>query len=223
MTIQQNNPRRHMVTGQIMTGDVNNEEIIAALESVDRELFVPEIFKHVAYVDEDISVGNGRFLMEPLAFARMVKYAAIQKNETVLDVASGTGYSSAVLSHFAQKVVALEEDADLSNKAKGLLASYGNIECVQAPLVEGVSVRAPYDVILIQGAVEFIPQSFSDQLREGGRLLALEHVAQAKTGYAGLGKLVEYRKINNMLYRTMLHDASAPLIAAFRMPKPFIF
>lgn len=212
-----------MITGQIMTGDVNVEEIIVALESVERELFVPEIFKQVAYVDEDISIGNGRFLMEPLVFARILKYAQIGKNETVLDVACGTGYSSAVLSKLAQKVVALEEDAELAGKAKGLLASYSNIECVQSPLVEGVSVRAPYDVIIVEGAVEFIPQSFSDQLREGGRLLALEHVVPGKTGQAGLGKLVEYRKLNNMLYRNVLHDASAPLIPAFRMPKPFMF
>lgn len=213
----------HMLTGQLMTGDVNDAVVLDALSSVAREAFVPEIFQGAAYIDNEISLGSGRFLLQPLVFARILKYANITKKETVLDVATGTGYGAAVLSGLAQKVVALEEDAKLAAKAKICLTPYSNVELVQSELVKGVSPRAPYDCIVIEGAIKTLPQALSDQLREGGRLLTVENMEAAKTSETGLGKLVEYRKIRGSLYRTVLHDASASLLPGFKKPASFKF
>lgn len=215
--------RANMITGQIMTGDVNDDNVINALESVDRSAFVPDKLKQIAYIDEDIALGGGRFLLEPLIFARLLKYAAISPKETVLDVGCATGYSAAVIAKLAAKVVALEEEKALAAKAKTLLSTYLNIECVEAPLLSGAADKAPYDVILVEGAIAVMPQAFSDQLNEGGRLLTIEHVEAPKTAGSGLGKLVEYRKIRGSLYRTVLHDANAHLIPGFKSPERFVF
>src|SRR5262249_34887424 len=154
--------RTHMINGQIRTGNVRDEAVLIALDTVERELFVPEDFRNAAYIDEEIALGQGRFLMEPLVFSRMLKYAAIARHETVLDVGCATGYSSAVLSTLAKKVVALEEDTMLAIKAKMLLSSYSNVKFLQAGLAKGVSSEAPYDVILIEGAIETLPQTLCD-------------------------------------------------------------
>ncbi len=220
---QQNAARAHMITGQIMTGNVIDDGVLDAIGSVDRTLFVPEKQKQAAYVDEDIALGGGRYILEPLIFARMLKYAAISRRETVLDVGCCTGYSAAVLSRLAQKVVALEEDKALFALAQKRLASVPNAELMEGPLTGGASLRSPYDVILVEGAIEILPQALFDQLGEGGRLLAIEHIEAPKTAGSGLGKLVEYRKIRNAPYRTALHDANAYLIPGFRKPETFVF
>lgn len=219
----QNAARKNMIISQIMTGDVNDDNVINALESVDRAAFVPEKLKHIAYIDEDIALGGGRYLLEPLIFARLLKYAAIGPEETVLDVGCCTGYSSAVISKLTAKLVALEEDKALAAKAKTLLASYANVEFVEGSLLAGAKEKAPYDVILVEGAIAVIPQAFSDQLQEGGRLLTIEHVEEPKTAGSGLGKLVEYRKIRGSFYRTVLHDANAYLIPGFKIQERFVF
>ncbi len=223
MTALQKKPMENMLTGQILTGNVLDSRVLEALTSVPRELFVPDSLKGVAYIDEEVPLGFGRFLMQPLVFARMLKYAEILANETVLDVACGTGYSSAVLSKLAQKVVAVEEVKELADKAKSLLSAYANIELVNAPLVQGSSSNAPYDVIFIEGAVEVVPQTLIDQLREGGRVLAVEHKTGAKLSGTGLGKLVEYRKVRGSLGKTVLHDANVALLAPFKKAAEFKF
>jgi protein-L-isoaspartate(D-aspartate) O-methyltransferase len=215
--------RNHMLESQIMTGAVNDDGILGALGSVEREWFVPDAFRQAAYVDKEIALGQGRFLLQPLTFARMLKYARLEKHETVLDVGCATGYGAAVLSKLVQKVVALEEDKTLATKAKELLKPYANIECVESALIGGVSKRSPYDAIFVEGAITTLPQALADQLREGGRLFAIEHREAAKAGSFGLGKLVEYKKIKGTLYKTVLEDASAPLLASFKIPKSFEF
>jgi protein-L-isoaspartate(D-aspartate) O-methyltransferase len=224
MTVSRSNAARiNMINGQITTGDVNDDTVLEALSGVERELFVPDAFKKVAYVDDDLSLGNGRFLIEPLVFARMLKHARIQKTDTVLDIGCATGYSSAVLSKLAQGVIALEEDHTLADKAKTLLVSYPNVFVTEGSLVKGSSKQSPYDVIFIEGAIEVLPDAIAEQLAEGGRLMAIERVEEAKTAYSGLGKLVEYKKIKNVLYKTVILDANAVLIPAFKKAPAFKF
>jgi len=218
-----NTARENMLKSQILPGHVLEERLLGALGSVARESFVPEAIKGSAYVDEDIPLGGGRFLMEPLTFARLLTHAAIKPHEMVLDIGAASGYSAAVIAHLAQKVVAVEEDAGLVALAKATLAAYPNVEYVQAPLAQGLSGRGPYDVIIIEGAIEVLPQALADQLCEGGRILACEHDAAPKTSITGLGKLVEYKKVRGMLYKTVLRDASVALLAAFAKPKAFAF
>lgn len=213
--------RENMLKSQILTGHVLEPRILAALGSVAREEFVPPAFQGAAYVDQEIPMGNGRFIMEPLDFARLLKYAVIGEDETVLDVGCASGYSAAVLSQLARKVVAIEENPSLVSTATRLLAFCPNVTFKEAPLTEGVNAQGPYDAILIEGAIEYLPVALADQLREGGRLLAAEHDASAIVGIAGLSKFVEYRKVRGKLYKTVLRDANIPLLASFRKPAQF--
>ena len=168
--------RTKMVDGQVRTTDVTSLPLLDALLSVPREEFVPAARKSLAYIDEDLEIAPGRYLMEPSPFARIVQLADIQPGDFVLDVGAGTGYSAAVLSKLAGSVVALEQDPMLAAKAQSVLSSlgYDTVAVVEGPLSAGYPAQAPYDVILLEGAVESIPQALFDQLKDGGRLLAVE-------------------------------------------------
>lgn len=215
--------RQNMLKSQIFTGNVLNQGIADALMAVSREAFVPASLKGVAYVDEEIPLGHNRFLMEPLAFARLIDQSGISKQDTVLDVGCASGYSSAVLSHIAQSVVAVESSPELAKQAKENLKGYANVTVFEVPLTEGVQPRAPFDVILIQGAVEFIPQVLADQLKEGGKIVTFEPNARKAVGVLGLGSLVEYKKINNTLYRSAAGNASVAPLEEFNKPQGFVF
>jgi protein-L-isoaspartate(D-aspartate) O-methyltransferase len=173
--------RIKMVDGQVRTTDVTDQPLLAAMLSVAREEFVPARRRELAYIDEDIEVagaGGGRsarFLMEPSPFARLVQLAAIRPTDFVLDVGCATGYSSAVLSKVASFVVALESDADLAETASSTLArlGYENVAVVSGPLTQGHPGEAPYDVIVVEGAVDEVPRALLDQLKDGGRLVAV--------------------------------------------------
>ncbi len=168
--------RTKMVDGQVRTTDVTSLPLLDALLSVPREEFVPAARKSLAYIDEDLEIAPGRYLMEPSPFARIVQLADIQPGDFVLDVGAGTGYSAAVLSKLAGSVVALEQDPTLAAKAQSVLSAlgYDTVAVVEGPLSAGYPAQAPYDVILLEGAVESIPQALFDQLKDGGRLLAVE-------------------------------------------------
>lgn len=215
--------RAHMVKSQILTGHVLEPRVLDALMGVAREEFVPDAFKGAAYVDEEIPLDGGRFLTEPLDFARLLKHAAILEGETVLDIGVATGYSAAVLSKLARRVVAIEDEPSLAAVAARTLAPYPNVVFQQAALTEGSHDGAPYDAILIEGAIEYLPQAIADQLKEGGRLLTAEHDAEAKVGAVGLSKLAEYRKIRGILYKTTLRDANMALLPVFQKPSVFAF
>ena len=178
--------RTKMVDSQVRPTDVTSLPLIDAMLSVPREEFVPAARKSIAYIDEDVEVANGRFLMEPSPFARLVQLAGIHNSDFVLDVGAGTGYSSAVLSKLAGAVVALEEDAALVERAQSTLASlgYDTVAVVHGPLVAGYANQAPYDVIVIEGAVDMIPPALFDQLKDGGRLVAV--VGHGNAGIASL-------------------------------------
>ncbi|MGE0499966.1 MAG: protein-L-isoaspartate O-methyltransferase [Rhizobiaceae bacterium] len=174
--------RRKMVDGQLRTSDVNTAAILDAMDEVPREAFVGAARKSLAYIDEDIEVAPAsssspaRFLMEPAPFARMLQLADIGRGDFVLDIGCASGYSAAVISRIAGSVIALESDAALGDLAGSVLSSlgYDNVVVVEAPLALGYAAEAPYDVIVLEGAVDIIPAALFEQLREGGRLVAVE-------------------------------------------------
>jgi protein-L-isoaspartate(D-aspartate) O-methyltransferase len=178
--------RTKMVDGQLRTTDVTVPAILEAMLTLPRENFVDERRKPLAYLDEDIEIAPGRYLMEPSPFAKLLQLAEIGPSDRVLDVGSGTGYSAAVLSRLAGSVVALESDAALAARAGENLAAIGsgNVEVAVGALAAGHPAGAPYDVIILEGAVETLPEALATQLRDGGRLVAVEG-----RGNAGVARL----------------------------------
>lgn len=212
--------RVKMVDGQIRTTDVTDAALLAAMLSVSREAFVGAAHRELAYIDDDIRIAEAaegrpaRYLMEPSPFAKLVQLADIISTDFVLDIGCGTGYSAAVLSQLASSVVALESDVALAETASATLSDLGcdNVAVVQGPLHEGYAAEAPYDVILLGGAVETIPTTLFDQLKEGGRLVAVEG-----QGNAGTARL--FLKIAGIVTgRSAFNAAIRPLPGFERMP-----
>ena len=167
--------RMKMVDGQIRTTDVTSHSVLNAFSAVRREDFVPERRKPVAYIDNDVEIAPGRYLMAPSPLAKMLQLAEIRPTDHVLDLGAGTGYAAVLLGHLADSVVALESDAALLEAAKANIEAVGlpNITVVSGDLAAGCAAKAPYDVILVGGAVEDIPATLFNQLKDGGRLVAV--------------------------------------------------
>lgn len=217
--------RRNMVECQLVPGNIIHEDIIEALANVPREQFVPEPMRGSAYIDEDLPVAKKRYLLAPLVLARLLLLADIRKTDTVLDVACATGYSTAVLGQLAEKVVAVEEQMELAEKARQLLTRLHipNAEVVTGPFAPGYPASGPYDVIFLNGAIEVLPDALADQLAEGGRLVAVQCVSQRPGQVAGLGKATVWRKSGGRLFAKEAFDASVPLLHGFEQKRQFEF
>jgi protein-L-isoaspartate(D-aspartate) O-methyltransferase len=166
--------RRAMVDNQLRTSGITDRRVLAAMGLVARETFVPERRRPLAYIDDAQPLGGGRFLPAPAPFAKMVQLAQVRQIDTVLDLGAGTGYSAAVLAQLAAKVVAVEPDQHLAAEARTALQdAAGDIEVVEGPVEQGAPEAGPYDVIVLEGAVAAVPEALFQQLKEGGRLVAL--------------------------------------------------
>lgn len=211
--------RFNMVEGQLRPNRVTHPALVEAMRDVPRELFVPKAARGIAYVDEDIAIGNGRYLMEPLVFGRLLQEAMIKPSDVVLDLGCGTGYSAAILARLASTVVAVDSDAELVARATELLGDLGidNAVALQGDLTKGYPDQAPYDVIVLNGAVAEVPAVILDQLGDGGRLVA---VVQPESG---IGTAYLHQRVAGAVSRRPLFDAATPLLPGFG-PKPrFIF
>ena len=210
--------RRHMIDGHLLPNDVTDVNVIDAIEQVNREAFVPGSRKGVAYIDKSIKVADDRYLMEPLAFAKLLSAAEIRKNELVLDIAPATGYSSAVLSKLVDAVVAIEENPELAEKATKNLADQDcdNVAVVGGLHVDGLANQGPYDLIFIGGMIDIVPQALLDQLNEGGRILCVLN----QDGF-GRAALVTYN--DKIMGVRILFDAAAPVLNGFEKEKKFEF
>jgi protein-L-isoaspartate(D-aspartate) O-methyltransferase len=217
--------RRNMVECQLVPGNVIEEDIVEALSNVPREQFVPEHMRGSAYVDEDLPVSKTRYLLAPLVLAQLLDLAKIKKTDSVLDVGCATGYSTAVLGQLAEKVVAVEEQMELAEKARQLLTRLHipNAEIITGPLAPGYPSSGPYDVIFVNGAIAQLPDTLADQLAEGGRLVAVQCVALRPGDVSGLGKAVVYHKTAGSLFPRQAFDASVPLLHGFEEKRQFEF
>ena len=209
--------RRMMVDGQVRTADVTNLDLIAAMLAVPRELFVPTALAGQAYADNDIALGGGRALLKPMVLAKLIQAAHVGAGDHVLDVACGTGYSSAVLSKVVGSVVALEQDSALARQAEQALAAAGVVvKLEQGPLAAGWPAGAPYDFILLNGAVEVAPEALGRQLKPDGRLACI-------FGRFPNGKAMIYRLIEGQLVGRPIFDAGATVLPGFVAPAAFVF
>jgi protein-L-isoaspartate(D-aspartate) O-methyltransferase len=210
--------RRMMVDGQVRTAGITDLDLIAAMLAVPRERFVPQPLVEQAYRDGDIAIGDGRVLLKPMVLAKLIQAARVKRDDHVLDVGCGTGYSAAVLARLAGAVVALEENEALALQAKEALAatSGSRVTVAIGPLTAGWPAAAPYDVILLNGATEVVPETLGRQLKPDGRLACI-------FGRGPTGKAMIYRVIEGQLVGRPVFDAAAPVLPGFVAPPAFVF
>jgi len=208
--------RRAMVDSQLRTNAVSDPRVTAAIESVAREEFVPADRRATAYVDRAIPLSATRSMNPPLVTARLIVEAWIAPTDKVLVVGAASGYAAAVVAGLANSVVALESDAALAGEAKAQLKGLPNVTVVTGDLAKGHAKGAPYDVILVDGAIEEVPDALVRQLAEKGRLAAAVidgGVSRLSIGYkAGAGFGLD-----------PIMDADAVAIPGFAKPKMFSF
>jgi protein-L-isoaspartate(D-aspartate) O-methyltransferase len=205
-----NTARRNMIECQLRPNKIVDEALIASMADAPRERFLPEELRGVAYVDEDLRISPGRSLLEPAIMARLLQELMLDPGDAVLDIASGTGYAAAVMARLAGSVFALESDPALQAKAAELFADLAldNVVPVEGGLTAGCADHAPFNAILIEGAVDSVPQAILDQLADGGRLAA---IVMDK----GIGRATLYRKDGAHLSHRVLFDAYVPELAEF--------
>ena len=183
--------RNFMVDGQVRPNKVIDPRIIRAMRNLPRERFLPPHLVSLAYVDEDVPLGRGRALMEPMVIARLVQLARVRDGDRVLVVGSGAGYGAALLAACGGQVTALEEDeALLAIARQALAATATSVALVRGPLAAGLTAGGPWDAILIEGAVREIPPAIARQLNpDGGRLVTV--LARGNVASGGQGVLAE--------------------------------
>ncbi len=209
--------RTIMVDTQVRPSDVTKFPIIDAMLTVPRECFVPSALQEAAYAGENLEVAPGRTLLDPRTFAKILEAVNIQPTDLVLDVGAGLGYSSAVAAHLAEAVIALDDNADLVSEAETALAAVGadNVAVVEGALTDGAAKHGPYDVILIQGGVEEVPEALIAQLKDGGRIAAIFEDGRLGTVRVGL------KSDSNVTWRYAF-NGNAPLIAGFSKRAEFV-
>ena len=210
--------RRAMVDNQVRPSNVTRYAVIEAMLAVPRELFVPRSWREVAYAGTEVPIGRGRVLMDPRTFAMMLDAADIDDADLVLDLAPGTGYSTAVIARMCEAVVAVEPEPAFVDTAQKLM---DQLEVVNAAIdggdpAEGDPAHGPYDVIFVNGGVERLPEALTDQLKDRGRLVAI-----VRSGDAGRCRV--YQRSGKALSERSVFDATAPVLPGFETPVEFTF
>jgi protein-L-isoaspartate(D-aspartate) O-methyltransferase len=210
--------RRKMVDNQIRTRDVTAHSVLQAFLSVPREDFIPEKARSLAYIDADIEIAPGRYLMDPSPLAKLLQLAAISKSDAVLEIGAGSGYISALLGHLAGSVVAVESDEALAAQAAQTLstAGLGNVKVVQGNMEAGYASQAPYDVIFFDGSVEEVPTAIIEQLNDGGRLIAV-------VGHGNAAQATLMVREQGLVSQSSHFNASLKPLPGFRRAKEFVF
>lgn len=211
--------RRNMVDCQLRPNKVVNAAILGAMETAPRELFLSKTLRGIAYADDDIGIGHGRYLMEPLVLARLLQAAEIKPTDVVLNIGCGPGYDAAILGRLAATVVAVEQDPDLVELATNTLSDLDadNVAVVTGELAAGWPDHGPYDVIVISGSVGAVPEALTDQLADGGRLVAV--IGNRR----GMGSAVLFIRSRGIVSSRVLFDAGTPALPGFVEDPGFVF
>jgi len=207
--------RTFMVDTQVRPSDVTKFPVIEAMLAVPREAYVPDQKREAAYVGENLDLGSGRVVLEARTLAKMLDALDIQSDDVVLDIGCGLGYSSAVIARMADAVVAVEEAA-FADEAQSILSQQGadNVAVVEGELRDGAATSGPYDVIILQGAVESMSDAILDQLEEGGRIACLWQ--EGALGVVRIGY-----KLDGQVNWRFSFNASAPVLPGFERHAEF--
>jgi protein-L-isoaspartate(D-aspartate) O-methyltransferase len=211
-----------MVDGQVRPSDVTDLRILDAMLAVPREAFVPESQRALAYLDLDLDVGETgstkRFLIKPVVIARMLQAAEIVETDNVLVVGCATGYAAAVVAKLAARVTATESDGALAAKASDVLAKlgFGNVTVRSAAAADGDEASAPYDVIVLAGATEIVPDRLYRQLKDGGRLVGVFAMSRPPRAMIVTHSHADFGD-------RALFDAVAPVLPGLERPPAFVF
>lgn len=222
MMIDHATQRLNMVESQVRPSDVTDRRITRAMREIPREAFVPGPLKSIAYADEPLKISDAahsqRYILAPRLLAKLVQLLEIEPDGMVLDVGPATGYSTALLAHLGQAVVALEEDARLAERTQEVLANLGvdNAVVITGSMSAGAADEGPYDAILINGAVVDVPTALLDQLKDGGRCVAVSIDN-------GVGRATVWRRHGMNFDRRPAFDASAPYLPGFEPAAGFVF
>jgi protein-L-isoaspartate(D-aspartate) O-methyltransferase len=214
--------RQKMVDGQVRTSDVTDRRILDAMLALPREAFVPESRRALAYLDLDLDVSEEgsakRYLIKPAVTAKLLQAAEIGETDNVLVVGCATGYTAALAAYLAGQVTATEGDSVLAAWASGLLAQLGlgNVTVKAAAAADGDAANAPYDVIVLNGATEIVPERLCRQLKEGGRLVGIFAMSRPQRA------TIVTRSHDDFGYRA-LFDAVAPVLPGLEKAPAFVF
>jgi len=211
--------RRRMVDNQLRTNDVTDHAILGAFQAVPRESFAVPADAPFAYADRELLMSDaapGRRMMEPVRLARLVSALPLGPAAKALVVGCGTGYSAALLTHLAGSVVALEEAPALAAIAREKLKGFSNVAVVEGKLTEGCPKEAPFDAILVDGAVEMMPDSLVAQLESDGILATIERDDR-------LSRAMLYERVGAEPTKWPRFDAWATLLPGFERPRAFVF
>lgn len=215
--------RKNMIESQVRPSDVTDRRIVRAMGEIPRELFVPDAARALAYMDDAIALevsasGSRRALLAPRTFAKLAQAAEIDAGSVVLDVGAATGYSSAVLAALGARVIALEADPALAQHARETLAqlNVAGVDVFEGDLALGWTSEGPYDAIVVEGAVEFVPPVLLDQLKDGGRLVAI-------LAARGTARATVWRRDGSVFGMNDIFDANAELLPGFKRAASFVF
>lgn len=210
--------RRNMVDCQVRPSDVTDHALLAAMDAVERERFLPDDARPIAYLDRQLPVGAGRVLLTPMVLARLLQALQPAKNQRAVDLACGLGYSTALLAELTQTVVGVETDQQLARDAQARLSAAGvsNAKVVVAPLANPPAQGGPVDLMLVNGLVEVVPPSWLEAIKEGGRVACVRRES-------GGGRAVLLTRIGAGFSERILFDASAPPLPEFQHKPEFAF
>ena len=209
--------RETMLDCQIRTNDVTDHDIQAAFKTVPRECFVPKSKTALAYSDVHIDLGEGRYMLRPRDFAKMLDSVDIASTDIVLNIGCGRGYSVAVMSKLAETVVALEQSEEAVQRATELLGRCGtnNAAVVQGDYRAGAPEHGPFDVIFVGGSVACVPETWRDQLANNGRLIVAVNEGP-------ISRVKVFKKTNDKIGERTVFDANIPTLLGFEHKQTFV-
>jgi len=212
--------RKAMVDSQIRPNKVIDERVIRAFSNVPRELFVSRQMQELAYIDEDIQLSGGRVIIEAMVMARMIQAMKLTPSDNVMCIGAGTGYGAAILSSLAASVIAIETRTQMVEKAQQIVAGLdiGNVAVVKSRLQDGYPSEAPYQGIIIEGGVEYVPQVLFDQLSDGGHMVSVLRPQGLDVGEATI-----WHKRNGHVTPKALFTAQVPVLDEFKLKPKFMF